>query len=73
MKDGEFLETCEVRAIANYFRTFHDADSFITALEYARALTEAGELASAGLWNQIAEEISHLETAETLERCLTKK
>ena len=71
--DHLLMEKMEVRAIANYFRTFHGADSFVTALEHARALAEAGELKSAAIWNQIAEEISHLETHDALERCLKRQ
>ena len=65
--DGE-----ELRAIANYFRSFHGADSFVAALTQARALAKGGELETAAIWNQIAEEISHLETNEILERCLER-
>jgi hypothetical protein len=71
--DHLLMEKPELRAIASYFRTFHGADSFVTALEHARSLTEAGELESAAVWNQIAEEISHLETHDTLERCLKRQ
>ena len=70
--DHLLMEKPEVRALAGYFRTFHGADSFVTALEHARALSEAGELESAAVWNQIAEEISHLETHDVLERCLKR-
>jgi len=71
--DHLLMETQEVRAMASYFRTFHGADSFVAALERARALAEAGELASAAVWNQIAEEISHMETHDALERCLKRQ
>jgi hypothetical protein len=71
--DHLLMEKPEVRAMANYFRTFHGADSFVTALEHARALTEAGELETAAVWNQIAEEISHLETHDVLQRCLKRE
>ena len=71
--DQLLMEKPEVRAMAAYFRTFHGADSFVTALEHARALSEAGELENAAVWNQIAEEISHLETHDVLERCLKRK
>jgi len=71
--DHLLMEKPEVRAIAGYFRTFHGADSFVAALERARALAEAGELASAAVWNQIAEEISHMETHDALERCLKRQ
>ena len=67
------MEKSEVRAMASYFRTFHGADSFVTALEHARALSEAGELESAAVWNQIAEEISQMETHDALERCLKRQ
>ena len=67
------MEKPQVQAMANYFRTFHGADSFFTALEHARALTEAGELASAAVWNQIAEEISQMETSDALARCLQRQ
>lgn len=69
--DQELMEKQELRAIANYFRSFHGADSFVTALEYARSLAE-GQLATAAVWNQIAEEISQIETSDTLARCLKR-
>jgi hypothetical protein len=71
--DHLLMEKPEVRAMASYFRTFHGADSFVTALSHARALTEAGELESAAVWNQIAEEISQMETHDALERCLKRE
>jgi hypothetical protein len=71
--DNLLLEERQVRALANYFRTFHGADSFVTALERVRTLTEAGELATAAVWNQIAEEISQMETSDILERCLNRQ
>ena len=67
------MEKSEVRAMATYFRTFHSADSFVTALERARVLTEAGELKNAAVWNQIAEEISGMETHDALERCMKRR
>jgi hypothetical protein len=70
--DRDLMEKEELRAIANYFRGFHGADSFVTALEHARNLTAEGHLATAAVWNQIAEEISHLETCDALERCLKR-
>jgi hypothetical protein len=66
------MEKVQVRAIANYFRTFHGADSFVKAVQHARALNEAGELETAAVWTQIAEEISEIETQDALERCLTR-
>lgn len=71
--DHLLMEKSEVRAMAKYFRTFHGADSFVTALERARTLTEEGQLESAAIWNQIAEEISQMETHDALERCLKRK
>jgi hypothetical protein len=71
--DNLLLEERQVRALANYFRTFHGADSFVTALERVHALTEADELASAAVWNQIAEEISQMETNDILQRCLSRQ
>ena len=71
--DHFLMEKPEVRAIASYFRTFHGADSFVTALAHARTLTEAGELDSALVWNQIAEEISEMETHDALERCMKRR
>ena len=70
--DNELMEQHELRAIANYFRSFHGADSFVTALEYARTLSAEGRLITAAVWNQIAEEISHIETSAALERCLKR-
>ena len=70
--DHDLMEKRELRAIANYFRGFHGADSFVMALEYARSMTAEGHLATAAIWNQIAEEISHIETNTTLERCLNR-
>jgi len=70
--DELLMEKPEVRAMASYFRTFHGADSFVTALGHARALSEAGEIQNAAVWNQIAEEISQLETHDALERCLKR-
>ena len=70
--DDLLMEKREVQAIANYLRSFHGADSFVTALERARTLSEAGELATAAVWNQIAEEISHIETCDVLERYLKR-
>ena len=61
-----------MRAMAGYFRTFHGADSFVTALGHARALSEAGEIQNAAVWNQIAEEISQMETHDALQRCLKR-
>lgn len=71
--ENELMEKQELRAIANYFRGFHGADSFVTALEYARNLSEEGHLITAAVWNQIAEEISHIETNDALERCLKRE
>jgi hypothetical protein len=70
--DKDLMEKQELRAMANYFRGFHGADSFVTALEYARSLTAGGHLMTAAVWNQIAEEISHIETNDALERCLKR-
>ena len=70
--DRDLMDASELRAIANYFRSFHDADSFVTALEHARSLTAEGYLETAAMWNQIAEEISHIETNAALERCLKR-
>ena len=66
------MEKPQLRAIANYLRGFHGADSFVTALARARSLSESGELAVAAVWNQIAEEISQIETSAALERCLNR-
>lgn len=71
--ESELMEQQELRAIANYFRGFHGADSFVTALEYARSLTVEGHLVTAAVWNQIAEEISCMETAAALERYLQRR
>jgi hypothetical protein len=71
--DNLLLEERQVRALANYFRTFHGADSFVTALEQARALSGAEELANAVIWSQIAEEISQMETSDILARCLNRE
>lgn len=46
--DHLLMEKPEVRAMASYFRTFHGADSFVTALGHARALSEAGEIEMRG-------------------------
>jgi hypothetical protein len=70
--DDQLLEERQVRALANYFRTFHGADSFVTALDRVRALTQAAEPASTAIWNQIAEEISQMETSDILQRCLSR-
>jgi hypothetical protein len=70
--DNLLMEKSEVRAIANYFRAFHDADTFVTAVEHARTLSKAGELQGAAVWNQIAEEISQIETSDALEHCLRR-
>jgi hypothetical protein len=70
--DSALMEKQELRAIANYFRGFHGADSFVTALAHARSLAAEGHLATAAVWNQIAEEISHIETHNALERCLRR-
>jgi hypothetical protein len=71
--DQLLLEKPELRAMASYFRTFHGADSFVTALSHARALSEAGEIQNAAVWNQIAEEISQMETHDALQRCLKRQ
>ena len=71
--DHLLMEKPEVRAMASYFRTFHGADSFVTALGHAHALSEAGEIENAAVWNQIAEEISQMETHDALERCLKRR
>lgn len=70
--DDALMEKPELRAIANYFRGFHGADSFVRALGQARSLAADGNLATAAVWNQIAEEISHIETSAALERCLNR-
>jgi hypothetical protein len=67
------MEERQVRALASYFRTFHGADSFVGALEQARALSGAEKLANAVVWTQIAEEISQMETSDILERCLKRQ
>jgi hypothetical protein len=69
---SKLMEQQELRAIANYFRSFHGADSFATALGYAHSLTAEGHLATAAVWNQIAEEISQIETSAALERSLKR-
>jgi hypothetical protein len=66
------MDKQELRAIAKYFRTHHGADSFIAALARARSLSQGGELETATVWNEIAEEISQIETSEALERCLKR-
>lgn len=66
------MDRQELRAIANYFLSFHGADSFVAALAQARSLAEGGELETAAVWNQIAEEISQIETSDILERCLKR-
>jgi hypothetical protein len=71
--DQLLMEKSEVRAMATYFRTFHGADSFVTALAHARTLTGAGELKNAVVWNQIAEEISEMDTHDVLERCMKRR
>ncbi len=71
--DNLLLEERQVRALANYFRTFHGADSFLSALAQARALSGAEELANAVVWSQIAAEISQMETSDILERCLKRQ
>lgn len=71
--DSLLMEERQVRAMAIYFRSFHDADTFVGAVEKARMLSETGELLSAGVWNQIAEEISQIETSAVLERCLKRR
>jgi soluble cytochrome b562 len=70
--DRDLMDRNELRAIANYFRGFHGADSFVTALEHARSLAAEGNLTTAAVWNQIAEEISHIETNDVLDRCLKR-
>lgn len=70
--DRDLMDAREVRAMANYFRSFHGADSFVTALEHARSLAAEGHLATAAVWKQIAEEISHIETNDVLDRCLKR-
>jgi hypothetical protein len=71
--DNDLMEKQELRAIANYFRSFHGADSFVTALEHARTLASSGHLVTAAVWNQIAEEISQIETSDALARCLERE
>ena len=71
--DTMLMEERQVRALAGYFRTFHGADSFVGALEQARALSGAETLANALVWSQIAEEISQMETSDILERCLKRQ
>ena len=72
--DGKlvFMDKNELRAMANFFRSFHGADSFLAALKQARDLAEGGELETAAVWNQIAQEISEMETSDILERCLNR-
>lgn len=70
--DRDLMDRNELRAIANYFRGFHGANSFVTALEHARSLAAEGNLATAAVWNQIAEEISQIETNDVLDRCLKR-
>ena len=40
--------------------------------EHARSLAAEGHLATAAVWKQIAEEISHIETNDVLDRCLKR-
>jgi len=71
--DSHLMEERQVRALANYFRTFHDADSFVSAVEKARMLSGSDQLPGAGVWNQIATEISQIETNAVLECCLKRQ
>jgi hypothetical protein len=52
----------QLRAIASVFRETHGAQAFTDALMRARSLTANGELQTGLEWNQIAEEISVMET-----------
>jgi hypothetical protein len=66
------MDSGQLRAMANFIRGFHGADSFVAALEDARSHSVGGELETASVWNQIAEEISQMETCEVLARCLKR-
>jgi hypothetical protein len=60
--DPAHMESHELRVIANFYRACCGANSFHTVLAEARRLSPNGELESAAIWNQIAEEISKIET-----------
>jgi hypothetical protein len=60
----------QVRAMAQFVRTAHGTQSFAKALDLANRSCESGDLDNAQVWNEIAVEISELETSDTLERRL---
>jgi hypothetical protein len=60
----------ELRSIAQSVRTAHGANSFAKALDLANRCRENGDIDDAQVWNEIAAEISELETSDKLERCL---
>jgi hypothetical protein len=70
--DNHLMEFGQLRAVANCFRRYHGSEAFILALGHARNLTAGGDLVSAAVWKQIAEEISHTETHQALELCLKR-
>ena len=55
------MDKQQLRALASYFRNYHGTESFLAALAKARSLSDNGEMKSALLWNQIAEEIRRLD------------
>ena len=64
------LEPGELRAFANYVRSFHDADSWMGVVQGYKQLAAAEQLGTSAVWDQIAEEISRVETSLILEDCL---
>lgn len=56
--------------MAQFVRTALGAQSFAKALDLANRSCENGDLDNAQVWNEIAVEISELETSDILERRL---
>ena len=72
-RENVAMNSRQLRAMADYFRVFHDADAFLKALDLARSLCASGELQTADVWNRIAEEISQIQTSAILDQRLGAK
>ena len=62
----------QLRAMANFVIQAYGAGAFVTALERAKALAEAGDMEISKEWGLIAEQISEIETATELEKVLDR-
>jgi hypothetical protein len=61
------MEKPELRAFAVFLRESHGAAAFSAALARAKSLSQNGELHTAAVWEQIAVEVSEIETSDALQ------